>query len=146
MASSAPPDADLAARLQEELRETIGPVRGEEAPGGPARFPGPSGAARAIWCKNDVASVRAEFQSRFKHLFVDEFQDTDPLQAEILLLLAADDAGETDWRRVTADDAGSSFSSRIRSNPSTASGARMWASIGEVCDSTHRRRREASCG
>jgi len=26
-------------------------------------------------------------QNRFTHLFVDEFQDTDPLQAEILLLL-----------------------------------------------------------
>ncbi|MGH9373396.1 MAG: UvrD-helicase domain-containing protein, partial [Vicinamibacterales bacterium] len=30
---------------------------------------------------------------------VDEFQDTDPLQAELLLLLAADDEDETDWRR-----------------------------------------------
>ena len=32
--------------------------------------------------------MRRAFQSRFTHLFVDEFQDTDPLQAEILLLLA----------------------------------------------------------
>ena len=40
------------------------------------------------------------FQQRFTRLFVDEFQDTDPLQAEILLLLAADDAAVTDWRRV----------------------------------------------
>ena len=39
-----------------------------------------------------------ELQQRFTHFFVDEFQDTDPLQAEILLLLAADDPGETDWR------------------------------------------------
>ena len=31
--------------------------------------------------------VRRAFQQRFTHLFVDEFQDTDPLQAEILLLL-----------------------------------------------------------
>src|SRR5205823_12153734 len=44
--------------------------------------------------------VRRAFQSRFTHLFVDEFQDTDPLQAEILLLLAADDPAECDWRRV----------------------------------------------
>jgi len=36
---------------------------------------------------------------RFSHLFVDEFQDTDPLQAEILLLLAADDPAGTDFRR-----------------------------------------------
>ena len=31
-------------------------------------------------------AVREELQRRFSHLFVDEFQDTDPLQAEILLL------------------------------------------------------------
>ena len=39
----------------------------------------------------DDSGVRRSFQQRFKRLFVDEFQDTDPLQAEILLLLAADD-------------------------------------------------------
>jgi len=47
----------------------------------------------------DTAGVRADFQRRFTHLFVDEVQDTDPLQAEVLLLLAADDPAETDWRR-----------------------------------------------
>jgi len=31
---------------------------------------------------------------------VDEFQDTDPLQAEIILLLAADDPDQRDWRKV----------------------------------------------
>ena len=45
--------------------------------------------------------MRQAFQSRFTHLFVDEFQDTDPLQAEILLLLSADDPAESDWRRIT---------------------------------------------
>ncbi len=40
--------------------------------------------------------VRNELQERFTHLFVDEFQDTDPLQADILRLLAADDATVTD--------------------------------------------------
>jgi ATP-dependent helicase/nuclease subunit A len=48
----------------------------------------------------DHAEVRAELQQRFDFIFVDEFQDTDPLQAEILLLLAADDSAETDWMRV----------------------------------------------
>ena len=48
----------------------------------------------------DDAEVRRSFQQRFKRLFVDEFQDTDPLQAEILLLLAADDPAVTDWRKV----------------------------------------------
>ena len=36
----------------------------------------------------DCAPVRHAFQERFKYILVDEFQDTDPLQAEILLLLA----------------------------------------------------------
>ncbi|MCE2560116.1 MAG: UvrD-helicase domain-containing protein, partial [Acidobacteria bacterium] len=45
--------------------------------------------------------VRRHLQARYTHLFVDEFQDTDPLQAEILLLLAADDPDQDDWRRVT---------------------------------------------
>ena len=30
---------------------------------------------------------------------IDEFQDTDPIQAEVMLLLTADDPSETDWRR-----------------------------------------------
>jgi ATP-dependent exoDNAse (exonuclease V) beta subunit len=44
------------------------------------------------------AEVRAELQRRFTHYFVDEFQDTDPLQTELLLLLASGDPGVTDWR------------------------------------------------
>ena len=47
----------------------------------------------------DRDAVRAELQRRISHIFVDEFQDTDPLQAEILLLLAAADPAESDWRR-----------------------------------------------
>ena len=46
----------------------------------------------------DNPEVRSSFQQRFKRIFVDEFQDTDPLQAEILLLLAAGDPAETNWR------------------------------------------------
>jgi ATP-dependent exoDNAse (exonuclease V) beta subunit len=49
----------------------------------------------------DNAAVRAELQERFTHIFVDEFQDTDPLQAEILMLLASDDPSATDWLTVT---------------------------------------------
>jgi ATP-dependent helicase/nuclease subunit A len=48
----------------------------------------------------DGAAVRADLQRRFTHLYVDEFQDTDPLQAELLLLLAADAPDVHDWRRV----------------------------------------------
>ncbi len=39
----------------------------------------------------DQPAVRRYFRSRVSHLLVDEFQDTDPLQAEIMLFLTADD-------------------------------------------------------
>src|SRR5690606_15057346 len=48
----------------------------------------------------DCEPVRAHFQRRFSHLLVDELQDTDPLQAEILLLLASKDPTISDWRAV----------------------------------------------
>lgn len=45
------------------------------------------------------AGVRRYFGRRFTHVLVDEFQDTDPIQAEVLLLLTSSDTGERDWRR-----------------------------------------------
>lgn len=42
--------------------------------------------------------VRRYFQNRITHLLVDEFQDTDPIQAEIMMLLTSDDISVTDWR------------------------------------------------
>ncbi|HXD89481.1 MAG TPA: UvrD-helicase domain-containing protein, partial [Candidatus Binataceae bacterium] len=48
----------------------------------------------------DNHAIRRALQNRFTHIFVDEFQDTDPLQAEILMLLASDDPDLTDWREV----------------------------------------------
>jgi len=48
----------------------------------------------------DNQYIRADLQQRFTHIFVDEFQDTDPLQAEILILLAAGDPAEDNWRKV----------------------------------------------
>jgi len=44
--------------------------------------------------------VRAAFQAAFAYLLVDEFQDTDPLQAEIVFLLAEERALVDDWRAV----------------------------------------------
>jgi len=43
--------------------------------------------------------VRRSFRSRYTHILVDEFQDTDPVQAQLLLLLTASDPDESDWRR-----------------------------------------------
>jgi len=43
-------------------------------------------------------AVRRYFQARFSHLLVDEFQDTDPIQAEVIMLLCSSDPDESDWR------------------------------------------------
>jgi ATP-dependent helicase/nuclease subunit A len=42
--------------------------------------------------------VRRELGERYRHLLVDEFQDTDPIQAEVVFLLAADPSQGSDWR------------------------------------------------
>jgi ATP-dependent helicase/nuclease subunit A len=44
-------------------------------------------------------AARRELAERWRYLLVDEFQDTDPLQAEVVFLLAAADAAVGDWRR-----------------------------------------------
>ncbi len=49
----------------------------------------------------DKPVIRAYFRRRFTHLLVDEFQDTDPVQAEVMLLLTSDDDAQTDWRSCT---------------------------------------------
>jgi ATP-dependent helicase/nuclease subunit A len=46
--------------------------------------------------------VRAALAARYQRLLIDEFQDTDPIQVELAVLIAADDpdAGAKDWRTV----------------------------------------------
>jgi ATP-dependent helicase/nuclease subunit A len=44
--------------------------------------------------------IRAFYQSLFDHILVDEFQDTDPLQAEILFFLAEDGQSARRWDEV----------------------------------------------
>ncbi|MFZ5650707.1 MAG: UvrD-helicase domain-containing protein [Bacillota bacterium] len=44
--------------------------------------------------------VRRYFQERFTHVLVDEFQDTDPIQAEIMFYLTGRDGDERNWRRI----------------------------------------------
>ena len=90
-------DADLAALLQQELRGALQRYAEMKAKGGALDFLDLLLVARNLVRDNRL--VREGFQHRFKRIFVDEFQDTDPLQAEILLLLAADDPSETDWRK-----------------------------------------------
>jgi ATP-dependent helicase/nuclease subunit A len=92
-------DADLAAALQRELWGAIDRYEQLKARAGALDFLDLLLKARDLVKGN--AGVRRGFQQRFTHIFVDEFQDTDPLQAEILLLLAAEDPAATDWRTVT---------------------------------------------
>jgi ATP-dependent helicase/nuclease subunit A len=89
-------DADLAAALQQELSGAAHRYEDLKARAGALDFLDLLLKARDLVKGNET--VRRGFQSRFTHIFVDEFQDTDPLQAEILLLMAADDPSETDWR------------------------------------------------
>ncbi len=48
----------------------------------------------------DDPGARRDLGRRYQRVLVDEFQDTDPLQAEILLLLASDPETGNDWRTV----------------------------------------------
>jgi ATP-dependent exoDNAse (exonuclease V) beta subunit len=90
-------NADLAACLQRDLRPVVALYEEVKAKAGALDF-----LDLLVQTRNLVqrdAGVRRELQGRLTHVFVDEFQDTDPLQAEILLLLAADDAETADpWR------------------------------------------------
>jgi ATP-dependent helicase/nuclease subunit A len=92
-------DADLAALLQDELLTCIDDYEALKQREGALDFLDLLLKARNLVRDNGV--VRRHFQSRFKRIFVDEFQDTDPLQAELLLLLASSDPDDTDWRVVT---------------------------------------------
>ncbi len=46
----------------------------------------------------DNPEVRRYFGRKFTHVLVDEFQDTDPIQAEVLMYLKGTDTEERDWQ------------------------------------------------
>ena len=48
----------------------------------------------------DHTAARRDFQNRFTPILVDEFQDTDPIQAEVILYLTGRDVAERDWRKL----------------------------------------------
>lgn len=91
-------DADLAAALKPELDEVTAAYERAKADEGCLDFLDLLLRARDL--VRDRPEVRRHYQGRFSHVFVDEFQDTDPVQAEILLLLSADDPEEDDWQKV----------------------------------------------
>ena len=91
-------DADLAAVLHEELLGCVEEYDRLKAREGAMDFLDLLLRARDL--VRDDGAVRRNFQERFKRIFVDEFQDTDPIQAELLMLLAADDPDRTQWEKV----------------------------------------------
>ena len=91
-------EADMAALLQSEFQKLTEQYEELKARSGKLDF-----VDLLIRTRNllrESKDVRGFMQKEFTHIFVDEFQDTDPVQAEILVLLAADDPNETDWRAV----------------------------------------------
>ncbi len=45
--------------------------------------------------------IRYYFQQKYRTILVDEFQDTDPIQAEIIFYLTGKQLKETDWKKLT---------------------------------------------
>src|SRR5262249_43073179 len=89
-------DADLAACLQGELAGANADYQELKDRSGALDFVDLLAGTRDLLRSDE--RVRRHLQSKFKRLFVDEFQDTDPIQAEIMLLLASDDPSISDWR------------------------------------------------
>ncbi len=79
-------NADLAAALQVDLQDSLDRYEALKADEGALDFVDLLLRARGLL--RDNAEVRRTFRERLTHVFVDEFQDTDPLQAEILVLLS----------------------------------------------------------
>ena len=89
-------EADLAAALRDELWELVDLYQEAKKKAGQLDFSDLLFGARSLMQNDDA---RRYFQNQFRRIFVDEFQDTDPVQAEVLLLLAAGDPAERDWRK-----------------------------------------------
>jgi ATP-dependent exoDNAse (exonuclease V) beta subunit len=92
-------NADLATLLQTELKGALEAYDAMKRRHGRLDFVDLLVRARDLVLRKDI---RVEFQERFSHYFIDEFQDTDLLQAEILLLLVSADPTETRWEHVHA--------------------------------------------
>jgi ATP-dependent helicase/nuclease subunit A len=91
-------DADLAACLQRELRGATDRYQELKRAAGVLDFADLLCRARDLI--RDNHAVRAHLQTKFARIFIDEFQDTDPVQAEILMLLAADTPTATNWETI----------------------------------------------
>ncbi len=88
-------EADLAHLLREEMTGMVERYEDLKRQSGLLDFHDLLLKARDL--VRDNRPVREFLQTRYSHIFVDEFQDTDPVQAELILLLSADDPAETNW-------------------------------------------------
>lgn len=86
--------ADLACALREELAPVLARYEDAKRRRGVLDFDDLLLSARALLVGSPEA--RAVLGARISHLFVDEFQDTDAVQASILLLLASADPASSD--------------------------------------------------
>ena len=80
----------LVAKLSDELNEVLADYAAFKRAAAVLDFDDLLERARALLRGHDA--VRRALGQRYRHIFVDEFQDTDPIQAEILFRIAADDS------------------------------------------------------
>lgn len=90
-------NADLAGLLREDLRGLVGDYENAKQKAGLLDFDDLLLKTRDLL--RDHPEVREELAARFRHIVVDEYQDTDPMQTEIVLLLTAGEPPGADWRR-----------------------------------------------
>ena len=90
-------NADLAALLREDLRGLVADYEEAKRKAGMLDFDDLLLKTRDL-LEGD-GQVRRELRDRFRQVLVDEFQDTDPLQTEIVLLLTAADPPDGGWRK-----------------------------------------------
>ena len=86
--------------LQPELLETVDRYEELKTRVGARSTSSTCCCARGTWCAT-APRCAPTCSAGFTHIFVDEFQDTDPLQAEIVLLLSGADPAVARWQDVT---------------------------------------------
>jgi len=84
-------DADLASRLRPELWQVVQHYQQAKRHSGSLDFQDLLISARDLLRHPEA---RRDLQARYDRIFIDEFQDTDPLQAEILLALCGNKEDE----------------------------------------------------
>ena len=94
-------DADMNAALRERLLDLLERYERTKSESALADFQDLLIRARDVVVRS--VPVRRYFQARFDRILVDEFQDTDPLQAELVAFLSEDPATPpaSDWHQVS---------------------------------------------